>query len=214
MKQVSRRDLGRILHEQRRKRGWTLDTMSQRTGLAISTLSKVENNQMGLSFDTLVRVADGLGVSFDALFNPGGDSIASGRRTVTLNGQATEFTTPQYDYRMHGAELLTKRMIPLVMTVKSRQPEEVAAMSRHVGEEYVYVLSGRVQVVTDLYAPISLEAGESIYFDSGMGHAFLSESEDEAVILSVCLMTVPYRINSDPKGQPILVVDESLDPTI
>jgi transcriptional regulator with XRE-family HTH domain len=187
--------------------------MSQRTGLAISTLSKVENNQMGLSFDALVRVADGLGVSFDSLFNPGGPSIGSGRRAVTRAGQATEFTTPLYDYRMHGSELLTKRMIPLVMTVKARELEEETVLSRHPGEEYVYVLSGSVQVITDQYAPTRLEAGESIYFDSAMGHAFLSEGAEEAVILSICLMTEPYRINGDPKGQPILMQDAGLDST-
>jgi transcriptional regulator with XRE-family HTH domain len=208
VKSSSRPNLGRIIHEQRRRRGWTLDTMSQRTGLAVSTLSKVENQQMGLSFDALVRLANGLDISFEALFNPGGDAIATGRRAVTRKGQATEFSTPQYRYDVHGSELLTKRMIPLLMTIKARYPEELIQLSRHSGEEYVYVIAGRVQVITDQYAPISLEAGESIYFDSGMGHGFLSQSEEDATILSVCWTAGPYHMNKNRNGQPIVMEND------
>jgi transcriptional regulator with XRE-family HTH domain len=199
------RKLGRILREHRRQRGWTLETMSQRTGLAPSTLSKVENNQMSLSFDTLVRVADGLGISFEALFNPGGATLAGARRAVTRRGEGTRFATPQYDYVVHGAELQTKRMIPLWMKVKARRPEDIAELSRHVGEEYVYVVDGRVTVLTDQYAPLSLEAGESVYFDSGMGHGFLSESKQDATILSICWTAGAYRISDDRNSQPILI---------
>jgi transcriptional regulator with XRE-family HTH domain len=205
VKPASRPDLGRILHKQRRRRGWTLAVMSKRTGLALSTLSKVENNQMGLSFDALVRIADGLGVSFEEFYNPGGDNLTTGRRAVTRSGQATEFSTPEYHYDVHGCDLLTKRMIPLVMRVKARRREELTRLSRHAGEEYVYVVAGRVQVITEDYAPVSLGAGESIYFDSEMGHGFLSESQDDATIVSVCWSAGPYRINEDRSGQPIVM---------
>lgn len=183
--------------------------MSQRTGLAASTLSKVENGQMSLSFDTLVRVADGLGISFEALFNPGGAAIATGRRAVTRRGEGTRFSTPHYDYQVHGAELLTKRMIPLLMRIKARRPEDIPALSRHAGEEYVYVVDGRVKVLTDHYAPLHLAAGESVYFDSGMAHGFLSESDQDATILSICWIAGPYRINEDRNGQPILLEEEA-----
>lgn len=183
--------------------------MSQRTGLAASTLSKVENNQMGLSFDALVRLAKGLGVSFEALFNPSGDAITTGRRAVTHKGETTEFSTAQYQYDVHGSELLTKRMIPLLMTIKARRPEELTQLSRHSGEEYVHVISGRVQVITDQYAPLSLEAGESIYFDSSMGHGFLSESEEDAKILSVCWTAGPYRMSENRNSQPIVMEDDN-----
>ena len=184
--------------------------MSQRTGLAVSTLSKVENHQMGLSFDALVRLATGLGVSFEALFNAGGDAIASGRRAVTRNGQATKFSTPQYQYDVHGSELPTKRIIPLVMTIKARRPEELAHLSQNSGEEYVHVVAGRVRVITDQYSPLSLEAGESIYFDSGMGHGFLSESKEDAKILSVCWIAGPYHISEDRNAQPIVMEDDAI----
>ena len=57
----------------------------------------------------------------------------------------------------------------------------------HSGEEYIYVLEGRIEIHTEFYDPIVLEAGESIYIDSNMGHAYVAaEGCDEATVLGVC----------------------------
>jgi hypothetical protein len=48
------------------------------------------------------------------------------------------------------------------------------------------VLEGVVELHTDVYAPTRLSAGESIYYDSGMGHAFLAVSPGPCRILSIC----------------------------
>jgi len=44
----------------------------------------------------------------------------------------------------------------------------VRPLSQHRGEEFVYVLSGAIEVHTEHYAPFRLEQGESAYFDSSM----------------------------------------------
>jgi hypothetical protein len=42
-------------------------------------------------------------------------------------------------------------------------------------------------VHTELYDPITLKQGESIYIDSNMGHAYVvAEGFDEALLLGVC----------------------------
>ena len=57
----------------------------------------------------------------------------------------------------------------------------------HSGEEYIYVIEGRVEIHTEFYDPIVLEAGESIYIDSNMGHAYVAaEGCNEATVLGVC----------------------------
>ena len=58
---------------------------------------------------------------------------------------------------------------------------------RHSGEEYIHVLEGRAEVHTEFYDPIVLSAGESVYIDSNMGHAYIAaEGCDEALLLGVC----------------------------
>ncbi len=48
------------------------------------------------------------------------------------------------------------------------------------------VLQGEIQLYTEFYEPLQLAQGDSIYFDSDMGHALVSVSEEDAVVLSVC----------------------------
>jgi len=48
---------GAALKALRRQHGWTLAEVSQRTGLPTSTLSKIENDKVSLSFDKLARLS-------------------------------------------------------------------------------------------------------------------------------------------------------------
>ena len=53
--------LGEKVREFRRSYNWTLEEASRRTGLAKSTLSKIENEQISPSFDLVQKLAAGLG---------------------------------------------------------------------------------------------------------------------------------------------------------
>ncbi|NLB58940.1 MAG: cupin domain-containing protein, partial [Gammaproteobacteria bacterium] len=54
-------------------------------------------------------------------------------------------------------------------------------------EEYIHVLEGAIEVHTEFYDPIAVAAGEGIYIDSNMGHAYIAaEGCDEALLLGVC----------------------------
>ena len=93
---------GAVLKAQRRKHGWTLAEVSRRTGLPLSTLSKIENDKMSLSFDKLLRLSSGLGVDISALFNgetgENGPPGASGRRSIIRGGEGKAIETPNYSH--------------------------------------------------------------------------------------------------------------------
>ena len=66
------------------------------------------------------------------------------------------------------------------------------------------MLEGSVDLHTDLYAPIRLETGDSIYFDSGMGHAYIAVGLKRCRVLSVCTATQSQLIEAlglDPANQ-------------
>jgi len=48
------------------------------------------------------------------------------------------------------------------------------------------VPEGTVQVLTEFYEPTLLNKGDSMYFDSRMGHCCLSTSPEDALVLWVC----------------------------
>ena len=181
-----RSSLGDRLRQLRKQNGWTLNQVSAMTALATSTLSKVENNQTSLTYDNLLKLAEGIGVDIAELFSTEEIRPISGRRTITRHGQARLQTTPNYDYHYHSTDLLRKRMVPIFVRVKARSIEAFGDLLRHSGEELIYVLEGVIEVHTELYEPVVLEAGESIYLDSSMGHAYVSVGDGDAKILGVC----------------------------
>jgi len=161
------------------------------SGLATSTLSKVENNQTSLTYDNLLKLAEGLGVNIAELFAAEEIRPISGRRTITRSGDAKLQKTPNYDYHYHGTDLLGMRMIPIHVRVKARNIEEFGDLLRHSGEEFIYVLEGEIEVHTEFYEPVRLKRGESIYLDSTMAHGYVSVGDQDADILGICSGQVP-----------------------
>jgi len=181
---------GAALKALRRKHGWTLAEVSRRTGLPVSTLSKIENDRMSPTFDKLARISTGLQIDIAALFDGhvGAEAqpSAGGRRCIVRAGEGKAIETRNYSHLYPAWDLLNKRIIPIVAELHARSLEEFGELIRHPGEEYAYVLEGEVDLYTSIYAPVRLKPGDSIYFDSGMGHAYIAAGEGPCRVLSLC----------------------------
>lgn len=169
----------------------TLQQLSVRSGLAVSTISKVENNQISPTYENILRLADGLEVDVAELFTRAPSAMASGRRSITRRGKGAKHRSPQYEYEMLCADLSRKQFIPLVTTIRAHSVSEFPELPRHWGEEFIFVVSGTVELHTDYYEPLRLERGDSCYFDSMMGHAVVSAGAEDAVVLWVCSRVEP-----------------------
>jgi transcriptional regulator with XRE-family HTH domain len=185
--------MGRRLKAIRRDRGATLADVSSRAGISISALSKIENYQISTSYDILKRICDALDIGIEDVVSTGEKSQLSGRKTTTRRGEGEHFHSDQYDYRIHSSEISKKAMIPFEMLVNARSVDDFDHWSEHNGEEFVYVLSGAIEIHTEHYAPFRLDPGESAYFDSGMKHLYISVGEGEARVLSVSYDPVSAR---------------------
>ena len=186
MASETRSIFGDRLRTLRRQGGWTLNQVSSMTGLAPSTLSKVENNHTSLTYDNLLRLAEGLGVDIAALFTSEEIRPITGRRTITRRGEGRLQTTPNYDYHYLCTDLVHMRMVPIFVRIKARSMEEFGDLLRHSGEEFIYVLEGAIEVHTEFYEPVRLETGDSIYLDSTMGHGYVSVGDGDASVLGIC----------------------------
>lgn len=178
--------IGERIKTLRKDRRWTLQELGRRAGVSISALSKIENAQVAASFDTLLKIARGFGLGFDAMLNSASGRLSAGRLTTTRDGTGVFFSTDMYEYQVHSADLRQKHMIPLHMEVKARRLSDITRWSSHEGEEFIYVLQGNVELHTELYAPVRLKTGDSAYIDSKMAHAFLNRGNGKAWMLSIC----------------------------
>jgi mannose-6-phosphate isomerase-like protein (cupin superfamily) len=164
--------------------------MSQRTGIPLSTLAKVEHDRLTLTYDKLLQLSERLKIRMSDLFAQASDAPEQpvpARRSIGRLDRAIRVNTRNYDYYYLCAELRRKRMIPVLTRIRAKSVSEFGELVHHAGEEYIYVLEGRVEIHTEFYDPIVLEAGESIYIDSSMGHAYVAaEGCEEASVLGVC----------------------------
>ena len=189
---------GAMLKKLRIQRGWTLKEVSRRTGYPVSTLSKIENDRVSLTYDKLTRISAGLEVDFSSLF--GAQETAPeaaalhGRRSVARAGEGRSIESKNYFHLYPATELLNKRLIPIIVEIRARSLEEFGDLVHHSGEEYIYVLEGEIEVHTSAYAPVRLKAGDSIYFDSTMGHAYIAASSGPCRVLGVCSGTESQMI--------------------
>nr|WP_315526770.1 XRE family transcriptional regulator [uncultured Achromobacter sp.] len=169
----------------RQARAWTLKQAAAATGVAASTLSKIENSLLSPTYDNLIKIAAGLDLDVAELFTASDAHMGTGRRSLSRQGEGRQYETPYYDHRLLCTALSHKRMMPFHTRVKARSFDEFQDWSRHRGEEFVYVLEGEVQLYTEFYEPARLKAGESFYIDSRMGHRVISLSKDDAIVLWV-----------------------------
>ncbi len=185
--------LGTVLRGIRTRNGWTLKEMSERCGIPISTLSKVEHDRLTLTYDKLQQLSRRLSIRMSDLFAEGDEEAASrvtGRRSIALPDRALRVLTDNYEYSYLCTDLRRKRMIPILTRIRARSVREFGDLVRHQGEEFLYVLEGRIEVHTEFYDPVKLETGEGIYLDSSMGHAYVvGEGCQEALVLAVCSST-------------------------
>ena len=179
----------------RKQNEMTLAEVSAATGISVSALSKIENDQTSPTFSNLMRLAEGLNISLGTLVTLGDeDPGRAARMTVTRSDEARFRTTPGYDIWPLCGDIQHKRMTPMIERVRNRDLGGDDGMLSHSGEEFVHVLQGAVEVHTEHYEPVRLEVGDSLYLDSQMAHGYVSVSPEDAEILMVWLS--PSRFTS------------------
>jgi transcriptional regulator with XRE-family HTH domain len=182
----SKAALGARLKRLRLDKEMTIQVVAERSDVARSTISKIENGQLSPTFDLLQRLAHGLDIDLSELFNTASESPPAGRRSVTQARTGHVIETREYFYEALSSDLRRKQMFPLRASIRARSVDEFGGWIRHDGEEFLFVISGAICFYTEFYEPARLGVGDSIYIDSRMGHACVSTSPEDAEVIWVC----------------------------
>jgi len=184
---------GTALRELRHRRGATLKEFAELTGFPASTLCKLENGKLGMSYERLLSISRSLDVDITELIkrDPPHDARVDpapvlGRREITRAGEGPVIQVSTYVYRYPASDLIHKMLNPMIIEVTARSINEFENLMRHPGEEYALVMEGAVDFYCDLYKPVRLRAGDSVYFDGNMGHAYVAVLDTPCRVLSVC----------------------------
>lgn len=151
------------LRELRMQHGLTLEDVAARASIDISTLSRLESGKRRLALDHLPRLAQALSVSIDELLH------------------APESTDPRVRSSSHTRHGITywplTRSGPagglhtFKVRISARRRKPPAELPVHEGQEWIYVLSGRLRLMLG-EGDFSIEPGEAVEFSTWTPHWF------------------------------------------
>ncbi|MGL5998793.1 MAG: helix-turn-helix domain-containing protein [Pseudomonas proteolytica] len=184
---IDRSQIGARLRGIRKNQKLTLKQLSERSGVALSTLSKMELAQVSVSYEKLAAAARALGVDIAQLFSPAQIAPNLVQPTVvsTAIDNAAGYSTGNYDYHPMAGDFPGRRMTPMYARIFARELTQFDDYIRHPGQEFVVVLSGRVRIQFETGESISIGCRETAYFNSGIGHIYLAQSEADAEVMVV-----------------------------
>lgn len=173
------KQVGERIATLRKTRGLTLNNLRHGTGLTQSYLSKLERGQTSISVDNLRAVAHYLGVEMVYFFEQNARSSAM----VTRKGEGTPLVIGRTTAT--GESLVTTTRSKLQATLyRTPAGQGRAAGFSHVGEEFVFVIRGKIKYFVGEKGVI-LEAGDSIWHLSTEPHRWLNPARIPALSLHV-----------------------------
>jgi transcriptional regulator with XRE-family HTH domain len=171
------------------ERGWSMVKMCDVIGITQSSLSKIENDLMSLSYDKLVEVADRLDIDIAELFRvedaAGHNMAASARIAVDRAGDGKLVPWKNMRHKQLATEVKDRLMIATYGEVTGDGKPATLDLGDYYGERFFYVLDGVVQFHSEFYEPYTLKAGDSVYFDIRMRHNFSAPKGKTAKCLVV-----------------------------
>ncbi|WJD71952.1 XRE family transcriptional regulator [Pseudomonas asiatica] len=188
---LDRAVVGKRLRQVRKARQMTLKQLSEASGVPLSTLSKMELAQVSVSYEKLAAAARALNVDIAQLLRASGTVTAPAPVTVVVDSlpAAAGYSTGTYDYHPIAGDFPERRMTPAYARIIARERGQFDDFIRHPGQEFALVLSGRVRIEFETGEAVSIGPQETAYFDSQVGHIYLSESDDGADAHVMVVMT-------------------------
>jgi transcriptional regulator with XRE-family HTH domain len=159
--------IGTRIRKIRTRHGMTLRHVAEACGVTVSLLSKVENGHAAPSVATLTRIAAALGVEVSFLLSEPSDEMTVVSRAERDDASSWAMTEKGYRFLALCARRMDKHMQPMLFV--ARKGEVNAGLLRHDGEEFVYVLEGKMNYRVGRVTH-ELAAGDSLYFDAEEPH--------------------------------------------
>jgi quercetin dioxygenase-like cupin family protein len=177
---------GAKLRSVRMSKGFTLEELSSRTGIGAKQLERLEQGETLLPLGQLIKLSKALSLKMADVISTGEEPFtivrANQRQSFSRFGKARQ-STYGYEYESLAPNKKDRLMEPFIVTLHPAEGEEP---SSHDGQEFIYVLEGRMEAIVEGTKAV-LEPGDAIYYDSTTLHLVKAHGDKPAKILAVLI---------------------------
>jgi DNA-binding transcriptional MerR regulator len=163
------------LRQFRRRSSLGLVEAARRAKVSASFLSAIERSRANPSVATLQRLAAAYGTTILEFY----DVPRHSSRLIRPRDRRAIQT--QSGIRMELLSIGAKQLESMIFYVRPGAGSDGAYS--HQGEEFIYIMSGTLEVWLDELECFTLRAGDSFWFESTLGHRWYNPSDIETVLL-------------------------------
>jgi quercetin dioxygenase-like cupin family protein len=175
-KKPARAPIGAKIKKARTSKKFSLDQVANETGFSTDYLKSVEAGKAVPPVGALLQIARALEIDSGALLKEPESKLQTRIRAHTKRTDNYAYTT-----LTPGAE---NKHLKAFRVIIEAQQDHKGVDYHHEGEEFVYVLSGKVEVAVGEHINV-LTQGESLHFNSGIRHKLRSVSDEKTELLVV-----------------------------
>ncbi len=168
--------IGKKIKKARTSKKFSLDRVANETGFSIEYLKELEGGKSIPPVGALLQIARALEIDSGSLLREPESKMESRIKAQTKRTDNYAYTT-----LTPGAE--NKHLKAFRVMIEAQQDHK-GVDYHHEGEEFVYVLAGKVEVAVGEHVN-TLQQGESLHFNSGIRHKLKSVSDERAELIVV-----------------------------
>ncbi|MDR2680510.1 MAG: cupin domain-containing protein [Tannerella sp.] len=163
----------------------SVEEMVEACGISPEEYVTLESGTVDISVSLLHNISQAYGIELTALMF--GDEPKMSAYFVTRKGKGVSVErTKAYKYQSLAAGFSKRKADPFMVTVHPKPDGEPMYLNSHAGQEYNYVISGRMLIRIN-GKDLILDAGDSIYFNSELPHGMKALDGKEVKFLAIIL---------------------------
>ncbi|MCF8061868.1 MAG: XRE family transcriptional regulator [Deltaproteobacteria bacterium] len=179
-------NVGERVRVVRERRGLSLQDIARRTGIQEQTLASIEDGRIAPPLGTIIKLAKALEMKM-GYFISGEENrpytiVRRDDRRVVSRHDSKKGEQYGYEFESLAPHKRDRHMEPFLVTLDPAETEE--ERSTHDGQEFIFVLQGRMEVRLGEEIHI-LDAGDAIYYDSTVPHLVKCYGKESTRILAV-----------------------------
>ena len=179
-------NVGERVKQVREQKGLSLEDVSQRTDIDASYLKQIEEGEVAPPLGIVIKLAKALEMKM-GYFISGEENrpytiVKKKDRKLVSRYDSRKGKHYGYEYESLAPHKKDRHMEPFLVTLVPSATEE--ERSTHDGQEFIYVLEGKMEVRLKDEIHV-LEPGDSIYYDSTVPHLVKCHGQEQARILAV-----------------------------